>query len=202
MMTRILFFLCWLTYVVAQAQTNGGPVNTLDAYWNLTSIPSQAQATLRVGTNGAPDPTSSLNDVITRQDGVNNTAILSVVSGSQNRLEVNQSNGYNATDIALSGVNNSVLLNQTGGNNSVSFGLSGANNRFVLTQDGGDRLQMQGLQQANTRLEVTQGNGNNSLTIDNTSLFRDANGTGIPNLRIEQSGGAAATIQNGRIFGN
>ena len=103
---------------------------------------------------------------------------------------MNQYNGYNYTDVMLSGVNNSVLLNQTGGNNSASFGLNGVNNRFTLTQDGGDRLQMQGLQQANTRLEITQGIGNNTLTIDNTSLFQNANGAGIPNLRIEQSGGA------------
>jgi hypothetical protein len=201
-MKRFFLFSFWIAGAVAQAQSNAGARNTQDAFWNLTSVPSQAQATLRLGTNSAPDPTSSLNDVTTHQDGANNTALLSVVSGAQNRLEVNQTSGYNYSDVTLSGVNNSVLLNQTGGNNSASFGLSGANNRFMLTQDGGDRLQMTGLQQSNTRLEVAQGGGNNTLTIDNSSLFRDASGAGIPNLRIEQSGGATATIQNGRLFGN
>ncbi|AUD05186.1 hypothetical protein [Spirosoma pollinicola] len=200
-MIRLLLLIAWVAGTVSvQAQTNTGPANTRDAYWSLSSIPSQAQ--LRIGTNSVNDPGSSLNEVITHQDGVNNTAVLSVVNGAQNRLEVNQYTGYNYTDVLLSGVNNSVLLNQTGGNNSASFSLNGVNNRFLVTQDGGDRLQMQGLQQANTRLEITQGIGNNTLTIDNTSLFQNANGTGIQNLRIEQSGGAAATIQNGRLFGN
>ena len=121
---------------------------------------------------------------------MNNTALLSVVSGSQNRLEVNQSGNYNYTDASLGGVNNSIVLNQTGGSNSVSLGLGGTSNRLMINQDGGDRV------------EINQGSGGNSLTLDNTMLFRDANGTGIPNLRIEQSGGATATIQNGRILGN
>lgn len=201
-MTRFFLFSFWIAATVSQAQSNTRTSSTEDAFWNLTSVPSQAQVTLRLGTTSAPDPGSSLNEVIARQDGTNNTALLFVVSGVQNRLEVNQANGYNYSDVTLSGVNNSVLLNQTGGNNSASFGLSGANNRFALTQDGGDHLQMSGLQQSNTRLEVAQGAGSNTLTIDNSSLFRDATGTGIPNLRIEQSGGATATIQNGRLFGN
>ncbi|AKD57293.1 hypothetical protein [Spirosoma radiotolerans] len=201
-MKRFFIFSFWIAGIAAQAQSQSGTRNTQDAFWNLTSVPSQVQATLKLGTNSVSDPGSSLNDVTARQDGANNTALLSIVSGAQNRLEVNQTNGHNYSDVTLSGVNNSVLLNQTGGNNSTSFGLSGANNRFMLTQDGGDRLQMTGLQQSNTRLEVAQGIGNNTLTIDNTSLFRDASGVGLPNLRIEQSGGATATIQNGRLFGN
>ena len=196
-MSRLLILLFWSACVAVQAQST----NSLDAYWNLTLIPGQSQLTLALSTNGISDP-SSLNDVISHQDGVNNTALLSITSGSQNRLEVNQFSSYNYTDVALGGINNSVLLNQTGGANSVSFSLGGANNRFILNQDGGDRIQMLGLQQNNTWLEVSQGSGSNTLNIDNTSLFRDANGTGIPNLRIEQSGGATATIQNGHIFGN
>lgn len=200
-MGRLLFLLCCIACTTARAQTNTGPSNTLDAFWNLTSVPSQAQATVNLSNAGIPDP-GSINDVISRQDGVNNTAILSAATGSQNRLEVNQSGNYNYTDASLSGVVNSVVLNQTGGNNSVSLGLGGANNRLIVNQDGGDRVHIQGLQQNNTWLEVGQGAGSNSLTIDNTALFRDATGSGIPNLRIEQSGGAAATIQNGRILGN
>jgi hypothetical protein len=201
-MMRFILLLFWLACAKVKAQTNTGSINTVDAFWNLTTIPSQAQATLRLGSTSAPEPGSALNEIITHQDGVNNATVLSVGSGSQNRLEVNQYNGYNYSDVMLSGVNNSMLLNQTGGSNIVSFGLSGTDNRLIVNQDGGDRLQMLGLQQANTRLEISQGAGNNSLTIDNTSLFQNANGTGIPNLRIEQSGGAAATIQNGRLFGN
>jgi len=201
-MKRFFLFSIWIFGTAAQAQSHAGTSGTQDAFWHLTSVSGQAQATLGLSTNSLPGPGSSLNEVIARQEGANNTALLSVVSGAQTRLEVNQTNGYNYSDVTLSGVNNNVLLNQTGGNNSASFGLSGVNNRFMLTQDGGDRLQMTGLQQSNTRLEVAQGAGSNMLTIDNTSLFRDATGMGISNLRIEQSGGAAATIQNGRLFGN
>jgi hypothetical protein len=196
-MSRLLILLFWSACAAVQAQST----NSLDAYWNLTSIPGQAQLVLGLSTNGISDP-SSQNDVITHQEGINNTVLASVTSGSQNRLEINQFSSYNYTDVSLGGVNNSVLLNQTGGANSTSFSLGGANNRFILNQDGGDRIQMLGLQQNNTWLEVAQGSGSNTLTIDNTSLFKDAYGTGIPNLRIEQSGGATATIQNGHIFGN
>lgn len=202
-MSRLtIVFVCWLACAGVQAQTNTGPPNTLDAYWNLTSIPSQAQATLKLSTTTIADPVSSLNDVTTNQVGSNNVAILSILSGSQNRLETNQLNNQNSVDAYLSGNNNSLIINQTGGGNSLSFGLTGANNRFLLSQDGNDRLQLQGLQQNNTRLEISQGSGSNSLTIDNTSLFRNTLGTGIPNLRIEQTGGATAIIQNGQLTGN
>lgn len=137
-----------------------------------------------------------------RQGGISNTALLSVITSAPNRLEVGQSGNNNYTEATLSGLNNSLLLNQTGNNNSVSLGLGGTNNRITLAQDGGDRIQMQGIQVDNTRLDISQGVGNNSLTIGNTSLLQTTTGTGISNLRIEQSGGAAAIIQNGRIFGN
>ncbi len=186
----------------ASAQVNSVPVNNLDAYWNLTSIPNQAQVSLQAGQTNLTGLSGAINEVITQQDGLNNTAQLSITAGSQNQLRLNQTNNANYADAILSGVNNSIAINQTGGNNNLAFGLNGTNNRLALTQDGGDRLQMTGLQQNNTRLEVNQGAGNNSLTIDNTTLFKDTTGTGIPNLRIEQTGGATATIQNGRIFGN
>ena len=202
-MSRILILLCGVaSALTSQAQTNNGPSNTLDAYWNLTSIPSQAQATLKLSNAGIADPGTAKNDVLTYQNGINNSVALSVLSGSQNRIEANQVNNQNSADAALSGANNSIIINQTGGGNNLSLGLNGANNRLLLSQDGGDRLQMQGLQQNNTRLEVAQGAGNNTLTIDNTPLFKNAYGTGIPNLRIEQTGGATATIQNGFLTGN
>ena len=201
-MSRLVIFLCWLGCTTLHAQTNTGPPNTLDAYWNLTSIPSQAQATLKLSNAAIPDPNSSLNEVITSQIGSANAATLSVIAGSQNRLETTQLNNQNAANVTLSGVNNSIIVNQLGGGNTLSFDLNGGNNRFLLSQDGGDRLQMQGLQQNNTRLEINQGVGSNSLTIDNTPLFRNTSGGGIPNLRIEQTGGATAIIQNGLLTGN
>ncbi|QJD78699.1 hypothetical protein [Spirosoma rhododendri] len=201
-MKRLFILLLGMICGTASAQVNSVPTNSLDAYWNLTSIPNQAQVSLQPGLTNLAGLSGSSNEVTARQDGLNNTAQLSVMAGSQNQLTLTQANNANYADATLSGVSNTIVINQTGGNNNLAFGLNGTNNRLALTQDGGDRLQMVGLQQNNTRLEVNQGAGNNSLTIDNTTLFKDVNGTGIPNLRIEQTGGATATIQNGRIFGN
>ena len=199
-MSRYLIILFCTISAVVRAQTNLVTGSTLDAYWNLPTIPNQTQATLRLGTTNLPTASSSQNEVIANQEGGSNTVILSVLAGSQNRLEVNQYTGLNSADVSLSGGNNSILLNQTGTGNSVSFGLSGSNNQYILSQDGGDRIQMQGLQKNNDRLEVAQGFGSNSFTIDNTSLFQGTGG--IPNLRIEQSGGASVTIQQGKVIGN
>lgn len=201
-MKRLFTLLLSMIGGVATAQVNSTPVINLDAYWNLTSIPNQGQVSLHQGLTNPTGLSSSINEVITQQDGLNNIAQLSITAGSQNQLRLNQTNNANYADATLAGVNNSIIISQTGASNNLTFGLNGTNNRLALAQDGGDRLQMIGLQQNNTRLEVNQGAGNNSLTIDNTALFKDIGGAGIPNLRIEQTGGAAATIQNGRIFGN
>ncbi|GAB2529060.1 hypothetical protein [Spirosoma aerophilum] len=197
-MSRLLLLLLVIASIDVRAQSTTS--SSQDAFWQVTTIRSQTQATLTLGAVSALDP--SLNEVRMKQEGVHNTALLSVISNTPNRMEVGQSGNNNYTEANLSGLNNSLLLNQTGNNNSVSIGLGGTNNRISLTQDGGDRIQMQRLQVDNTRLDVSQGNGNNSLTISNTTQLQNAVGTGISNLRIEQSGGAAAIIQNGRIFGN
>lgn len=199
-MKRLFLLLLCISCVCARAQTNTGSASNQDAFWHLTTTPGQAQSTLQSGPG--TDPGSSLNEVRMRQEGVSNTALLSVMTSAPNRLDVGQTGNNNYTEATLSGLNNSLLLNQTGNNNSVSLGLGGTNNRITLAQDGGDRIQMQGLQVDNTRLTISQGNGSNSLTIGNTTLLQTTTGTGISNLRIEQSGGAAAIIQNGRIFGN
>lgn len=201
-MKRLLTLLLGLIGGAATAQVNSIPVNNLDAFWNLTSVPNQAQVSLHQGLTNPTGLSGSGNEVITQQDGFNNSAQLAITAGSQNQLRLYQANNANYADATLSGVNNSIVVNQTGVSNNLTFELNGTNNRLALAQDGGDRLQMIGLQQNNTRLEVNQGAGNNALTIDNTTLFKDVNGTGIPTLRIEQTGGATATIQNGRIFGN
>ena len=94
------------------------------------------------------------------------------------------------------------MLLQTGGGNLISLGLTGSNNRFMLTQDGGDKAILQGLQKDNTHFELVQGSGNNTLVLDNSPLFKDPLSTGIPNLRIEQSGGASVIVQQGKLIGN
>lgn len=199
-MGRYFVVILCIYSVAVQAQTDPITGNALDAYWNVPIVPSQTQATLKLGGTTLPSATSFQNEVTANQTGGSNTAVLSILSGSQNRLEINQYTGLNSADVSLSGGNNSILLNQTGTGNSVSFGLTGNNNQYILSQDGSDRIQMQGLQKTNDHLEVTQGYGSNSLTIDNTTLFQGIGG--IPNLRIEQSGGASITIQQGKVIGN
>jgi len=204
MSRRLLIVLFCFACVGAQAQTTTAPLsNTLDAYWNVPLSTSQKLQTVLVKSQMAiPDPLSASNTISLNQNGLDNRAVLQTMAGSQNRLDVNQFGNANNADAVLSGTNNSLILNQTGDGNRINIDLSGTNNRFMLTQNGGDTVNMQGLQKDNTRLELTQGSGNNSFTLDNSSLFVDPLSKGASNLRIEQSGGASVIIQQGRVIGN
>ncbi|GAB3773204.1 hypothetical protein GCM10028818_14410 [Spirosoma horti] len=193
--TLLLSTVCFVT----QAQTAD---TGLDAYWNINLTKEQKLNTVLLESQTAiSNPAAALNTITLQQNGIANQAILQT-SGSQNLLEVSQFNNGNMTNATLSGLNNSLIIGQTGGGNMANIDLSGTNNRFLVTQDGGDRVNMLGLQKENTRLELTQGSGNNSFTLDNTTLFKDPLSQGIPNLRIEQSGGANVTIQQGKVIGN
>jgi hypothetical protein len=203
-MNRLLVFLFCALCIGTQAQTVTAPLgNSADAYWNVPLTASQKLQTVLVKSQTAiPDPSSAANTAVLNQQGLNNQAVVQTLGGTYNRLEVNQFNDRNTANAVLSGNNNSLIINQMGGDNSANVGLSGTNNRFMITQDGGDRVNMQGLQKDNTRLELIQGRGNNSFTLDNSTLFTDPLSKGIPNVRIEQSGGSAVTIQQGRVIGN
>lgn len=198
-MNNFLTLLFCVFCFVTQAQT----VDTsLDAYWNINLTKEQKLNTVLLESQTAiSNPAAALNTITLQQNGLSNQAILQT-SGSQNLLEVSQFNNGNLTNATLSGLNNSLIIGQTGGGNMANIDLGGTNNRFLVTQDGGDRINMLGLQKENTRLELTQGGGNNSFTLDNTTLFKDPLSQGIPNLRIEQSGGANVTIQQGKVIGN
>ena len=195
----ILFF--GLMGVGVRAQTiSSPPMNTSEVYWNVPLPAEQkVQAVLVNSQTNIPDPASLSSTINLNQNGLNNHATAQTLSGSQNRLDINQFGSANAADAVLSGTNNSLILNQTGSGNVANLGLNGTNNRFLISQDGGDVVNMQGLQKDNTRLELSQGRGNNSFTLDNTSIFTDPLGKGVPNLRIEQTGGSAITIQQGRV---
>lgn len=202
-MNRLFCYALCLLYVTANAQNPSAPVSsTLDAYWNFTPVPTPAQAVLLLSETTLPGPTSTANTILLEQNGVGNRANLQTLAGSANRLEVSQTSDGNVVNAVLSGTSNGLLFSQTGGGNQINFGLYGTGNRFMLTQDGGDVANLQGLNQSGTRLELSQGAGNNSFSIDNSTLFKDPLSTGIPNLRIEQTGGAAVTIQSGRLIGN
>ena len=58
---------------------------------------------------------------------------------------------------------------------------------------------LQGMNQTGGRFELRQGAGNNTFNTDNSSLFKDPYSNGIPNLRIEQTGGASITVQQGAV---
>ena len=202
-MNRLLTCLFGLLALATQAQNTTQSTNALDAYWNITLTDDQKLQTVLVKSQTAiPDPTSSVNTISLQQNGDGNHAMLQTPSGSMNRLELTQLNNGNNTDAYLTGANNSVVLNQTGGSNTINFSLNGTNNRFLISQDGNDTVNMLGLQKDNTRLELVQKSGANSFTLDNSSLFTDPLSTGIPNLRIEQSGGASITVHQGKVIGN
>ena len=203
-MSRLLTVLFFSACIGAQAQTTTAPSgNTLDAYWNIPLTSEQKLQTVLVKSQTViPDPVSASSAINVNQMGMQNHTVLQTVAGTQNRLDVNQFGNANNADAVLSGTNNSLILNQTGDGNRINIGLAGTNNRFMLTQDGGDTVNMQGLQKDNTRLELSQGRGNNSFTLDNSSLLVDPLSKGAANLRIEQSGGSSVTIQQGRVIGN
>lgn len=203
-MNRLLLIALCAFSATAQAQTGTVPAPTRsDAYWNIPLTTEQkVQSVLVESRTVIPDPASVLNTALVQQNGAGNQATLQTLSGSQNRQEANQAGGGNSIETLLSGSNNSLILSQTGGGNQMSVGLTGNGNRFLLTQDGGDKAVLQGLQKDNTRFELVQGSGNNTLTLDNSPLFKDPLSTGIPNLRIEQSGGASVIVQQGKLIGN
>ena len=202
-MTRLLTLLFCLAGAGAYAQTTTTDINQLDAYWNINLTKDQKlQTVLTESQTQIASPAPGLNTVLVQQNGSNNQAALNTAAGIQNLLSVSQTNDGNITNASLSGANNSLIIGQTGGSNITNINLGGTNNRFLLTQDGNDTINMLGLQKDNTRLELSQKSGANSFTLDNSNLFVDPLSQGIPNLRIEQSGGASITVTQGRIIGN
>lgn len=202
-MNRFLTLLFCLALAGAHAQTTTADINQLDAYWNINLTKDQKlQTVLTESQTQIASPAAGLNTVVIQQNGNNNQARLTTTSGIQNLLSVSQANDGNVTDATLSGINNSLIIGQTGGSNTTNINLGGINNRFLLTQDGNDTINMLGLQKDNTRLELSQKSGANSFTLDNSNLLVDPLSKGIPNLRIEQSGGASITVTQGHIIGN
>ncbi len=203
-MNRLLLLASCLFSTSAFAQITSAAVSTTgtDAYWNIELTTSQKETTVLVKSQTQlQGPTSPANTIVLQQSGNSNQATLQTVSGNNNLLQARQQNDGNVLNAVLSGAGNGLTINQTGGSNQLSIDLTGSNNRFLLMQDGGDIANLQGINQTNGRLELRQGAGNNTFNTDNSSLFTDPLSTGIPNLRIEQTGGANITVQQGRIIG-
>jgi len=203
-MNRLLILASCLFSTSAFAQISSAAVSTTgtDAYWNIALTPSQKETTVLVKSlTQLQGPTSPANAIVLQQNGNNNRATLQTPSGNNNLLQATQINDGNVLNAVLSGAGNGLTIDQTGGSNQLNVDLTGTNNRFLLTQDGGDMANLQGISQTNGRLELRQGAGNNTFNTDNSSLFTDPLSTGIPNLRIEQTGGANITVQQGRLIG-
>ncbi len=204
-MNRLFTLVICLSGLAANAQqiTSAAASTTgTDAYWNIELTSSQKLTTVLVeSVTQLQGPDSPANTVMLQQNGNNNQAIIQAPSGSNNLLQATQQNDGNVLNAVLSGNGNGLIVGQTGGSNQLNIDLTGSNNRFLLTQDGGDIANLQGLNQTGGRLELRQGAGNNTFNTDNSSLFTDPFSTGIPNLRIEQTGGANITIQQGRVIG-
>lgn len=191
-----------LVCIGTNAQTTSVPAGRgLDAYWELGPAPAAGQAVLSLNEAVLKNPISETNAILIQQTGTGNQATLQTLSGSGNWVEARQVNTGNVVGAVVAGLGNTVILSQTGLSNQISFGLNGSGNQFSLIQNGGDVATMQNLNQSGTRLELIQGAGNNSFSMDNTTLVKDPFSTGIPALRIEQTGGASVLIQSGRIIG-
>lgn len=177
------FLLLWLSLVTAgtQAQPNSLSTPQLDAYWSI------------------PTPTREANTLDLTQTGSLNQAELSLSGGQGNRLVLTQTDSQNLASATLLGSANRVQLQQQGPDNQLHLVLGGQDNQLSIRQDGGDTIFWQSLQQNHTRLDIIQKAGANTLTVD-TSLT-EAFSTGIAGLRIEQSGGATALVQQGKVIG-
>lgn len=203
-MNRLLIAAFSLFSAAANAQITSAAVapTGTDAYWNIKLTPSQKLTTVLVESDVLlQGPNSPANAIMLQQNGNNNRATLQTPSGNNNRLQATQQSDGNVLNAVLSGSGNGLTISQLGGSNQLNLDLTGGNNRLLLTQDGGDVANLRGLNQTNGRLELRQGAGNNTFNTDNSSLFTDPLSSGIPNLRIEQTGGASITIQQGRLIG-
>ncbi|GAB4047789.1 hypothetical protein [Spirosoma litoris] len=181
---RLLPVVLSLLVVTSQAQPTMIPTITntpLDAYWAGTA------------------QTSSDNTIGLAQTGSHNQADLSLPGGQTNRLMLNQTDSQNLVTATLLGTSNNVLLQQHGNDNQLHLVLGGNDNQISIRQDGSDTIAWIGLQQSNTRIGISQKAGANTLTVDNSTA--DSFNKGIAGLYIEQSGGASAVIQQGKVFG-
>lgn len=186
-MRCLLFLLLGLT-TGAGAQPAPGPASALpDAYWQWTAA----------GTGAAP-ALSPANEVIIQQAGSGNQALMAVLNGSQNRVQLNQTASGNTASVQLTGQANQLMLTQAGGGNVLTLGLTGSTNRLRIDQNGGDVVQLAGLTGSHAGIDLIQRGGNNTIVADGLTVPSPASsGQGVANLRIEQSGGATIRIQNG-----
>lgn len=202
-MNRLLIAVFCLSGIAANAQITSAAVSpsSKDAYWNIALTPSQTLTTVLVESKiQLQGQASPANAIVLQQNGTNNQATLQTLSGVNNVLQASQQNSGNVLNAVLSGGGNGLIIDQAGNGNQLSVDLTGSNNRIRLTQDGGDVANLQGLNQTGAQLDLRQGAGNNTFNTGN-SLFTDPLSKGIPNLRIEQTGGASITIQQGRAIG-
>ena len=149
----LTLLLLWLTSPINWAQTRSTSLATgSDVYWNLPTVPGPAQAVLTLSQTTIPEPTSRQNEIRLDQQGGGSRAMLSVVNGLQNRVELVQQNGSGAY-ATVSGSNNSLIVTQTGGGNQLGLGLTGHGNRLSISQDGGRPGRVAGL---STRQQPTR----------------------------------------------
>lgn len=182
----LILLLCLAGSAWAQPVATPSP----EVFWQITA-----------GT--ATAPASPANEVLLQQAGMANQATIAVL-GQQNQIRLTQTASANAATVQLTGQGNQLQLSQAGDGNRLAVGLDGTNNQLRVSQSGGDVVSLLGLSGSNARIDLIQRNGNNTiiaygLTVPSVSTPGvDTLGTGVANLKIEQSGGATIHIQNGR----
>lgn len=216
-MVRFLFILLCVAGSAAHAQN---PVLVTDAeleeFWRIRPVPNRATAADLLRSEAAisaPGAGGLSSEIVINQSG-NGNVLNSTVTGPANRVESNQLGDANGMSYVVNGSNNALLMTQTGGSvlnmgvygngnvtsltqdgggNNLTINIAGDGQRYLVSQNGGDTANLSGM--AGGRLELIQGSGRNTFITDSNPL---STGNGVPNLRIEQQGGASLIIQNGR----
>ncbi len=156
---------------------------------------------------GSPDvywrinPGTSVSEVSIRQAGADQQATIAILAGQQNQVGLLQTGLLNHSDVQVAGQSNQLTLMQTGERNRLTVGLNGSNNQLKISQDGGDVVSLAGLTATSANMEVIQKAGQNTLIADGINIPSARSAGGVPNLKIEQTGGANARIQNGPAMG-
>jgi hypothetical protein len=162
-----------LTYLTATQSVAQTTVTTSEAFWGntLPQAVTERQALLS-GQLTNLQPGSASDQVVLRQQGNGNQAYYR--GGATNQ-------------------SNRVVLNQNGDGNLLNVSLKGSQNTYLLDQQGNaNSMQLADMQGDKLNVQIRQAGNANELRLANDAFSNVTTTVGA--IRIEQSGGARATI--------
>lgn len=134
----------------------------------------------------------SVSEAIIRQE-MHHTAPLNQAATS---LSLRQNGNLNVANLAISGQGLTLSVGQNGNDNRIDMGLRGNDSRITLIQNGNfNDMLFSNVTAEGVTFEARQDNNFNKLEVDGT-----ASGP-LPNMKIEQSGGARLIISTPGDFG-